>query len=712
MNNLTTDSNGIIETSPTRLTSASQPADSTRVAKLRAAARGEVSPASTFDFSTVPVFPETALAPAPSVGPADNLLLASEKDKVINISVKIPPASEYTVRDGDGLFLIIDSTDVLTDGIPIRQLDPATDLPDTVISAPLPAVNRIEGVHTLRYVITDSFGDNGEFSAPVSFTVDTMPPGGKFGFSVPSFGPLEADIAENGVTAALLAANAGVLSAEMGGYQGAALDDKLIPYVDDQPGTPVYVGNPNTRGVPVKFAYTTAQITAAGDGLKKFQYQVTDRAGNVGSMSLPREFETLLKGAITTLVAPSVADMADGVIIDAEARKGVFVTIPPHVDVLEGFWVVVIWGGVELKPAQIIKTNTAQDVLVTSAEVFQQGSGSFNVSYEIYKEGTSGKLLLLGVSPGTAVLVDLSTSGGVDPDPTTPVNENLGLPVIRGGVAGGTDNVLTVEDSKLPATITIPWQTVTTPAVPAFIAGDIITVYWNGTPPEGSPVGTIIADDHAVTAADVVAGIDLELEVSPAEHQKVGGSLPVTYRASRPVVGFAGKFNHTMSPSQTVMVESAPVLPGGPGGLPLVLWSEQLPLGPFFPGQFALNKVRSFDGSQIEIPYYENKTLNDKIDYEYIAQLGGFADKPDGDEIPTTAISGSYTVPLSEVTTSSFITLPPKGFFKTVASTPVDSVGFQGSGKLEYTVTPEGSTVATPALPTKINIDTRSMPLK
>lgn len=712
VNNLTTDSNGIIETSPTRLTSASQPAETPRVAKMRAAARGEVSSASTFDFSTAPVFPAAALAPAPSVGPADNLLLASEKDKVITISITIPPVSEYTVSDGDGLFLIIDSSDVLTDGILIRPLDSTTDLPGAVISAALPAANRTEGVHSLRYVITDSFGDNGEFSVPAPFTVDTVAPGGELGFSAASFGVLEDDIAENGITAALLAANADILPADIGGYTGAALDDQLVPYVDDVPGTPVFVGNPNSRSIPVHFTYTTAQITAAGDGVKKFQYQVTDRAGNVGEMSLPREFETLLAGTITLLLAPPVAAMADAVIIDAEARKGVLVTIPAHVDVIAGLWVVVTWGGIELAPAQIITTNTAQDVLVTPAQVFRQDTGSFDVSYEIYKEGTSGKLMLLGISPGTPVVVDLTTPGEVDPDPTTPGNENLGLPIVRGGSAGGTDNVLTVADSTLTATITIPWLTVTTPPVPAYIANDIITVYWNGTSPEGSPIGVIIADDHPVTGADVVAGIDLVLDVLPSEHQAVGGGVPVTYRASRPVVGFPGKFNHAMSPSQTVTVESAPVLPGGPGGLPLVLWSEQLPLGPFFPGEFAINKVQSFDGSKIEIPFYENKNLGDRIDYTYIAQLGGFAGKPDGAEISTTRITGFYEVPIQEETTASFITLPAYGFFKTVASTPVDSVGFQGSGKFEYTVTPAATNVATPALPTKINIDTRLMPIK
>ena len=80
--------------------------------------------------------------------------------------------------------------------------------------------------------------------------------------------------------------------------------------------------------------------------------------------------------------------------------------------------------------------------------------------------------------------------------------------------------------------------------------------------------------------------------------------------------------------------------------------------------------------------YYENKKLNDKIDYIYIAQTGGFAGRPDGTEIPFTRITGSYQVPLAEVNSESLITLPANGFFQSLAATPKESVGFQGSGKI------------------------------
>ena len=702
MKSLTTDSNGIIETSPTRLTSASQPPETPRVDKLRAAARGEVSSVSLLAITGTPVFPSSALARPRSDGVVDNLLLATAVGSPITIEVEIPPAAEYVIKNGDALWLVKDDDDI-ADSIRMKILDPTVDLPGTRITAALPTLGLAQGTHTLWFAFTDPFLDNEIKSATTTFIVDTVAPGGKLGFSVPGFDALEAEIAENGITATLLAANGGVLPASIGGYQGAAFDDMLVPYVDDQPGTPVFVGEPNTlKATPVQFAYSEKQITDAGDGLKKFMYQITDRAGNVGVMSTAREFETLLAGAITTLVAPPVAAMSNNLIIEAEARTGVAVTIPAHADVIAGLWVVVVWGGIELAPAKIIQTNIAQDITVGAAQVFQQGTGSFDVTYEIYKEGTSGKLMLIGVSPATPVVVDLGVPGTVDPDPSTPWNENLQLPTVK-GATGTVDNVINLADSTAPATITIPWFT-TTPNEDAFISGDIITVYWNGTTPEGSPEGTPIDADITVTGQDVIKKIDFVLPILASEHQVAAGAITVAYRGSRPLGG--GLFNHASTPYQTVRVESAPELPGGPGGLPLVEWTEAREM-PVFPGEFALDKTRSFDGSLIRIPYYENKKLGDVIDYTYIAQEGGFVGQPDGAVIAATEIISSYTVPLGEVNTHSDILLPAHGFFKQLNATIGSSEGFQGSGKIDYSVTPVATGVPTDAKTTKTNIETR-----
>lgn len=703
MKSLTTGSNGIIETSPTRLTSASQPPETPRVAKLRAAARGEVSSVPLLAISGSPVFPSSALARPRSDRVVDNLLLASVVGSSITIEVTIPPTTEYVVERDDALWLVKDA-DNIDVSILMKRLDPLVDTPGTRITAALPTGDLAQGTHTLRFAFTDGFLNDPLYSATTSFIVDTVAPGGKLGFSVPGFDALEAEIAENGITATLLAANGGVLPASIGGYQGAAFDDMLVPYVDDQPGTPVFVGEPNTlKATPVQFAYSEKQIIDADDGLKKYMYQITDRAGNVGVMSTAREFETLLAGAITTLVAPPVAAMvSNNLITEAEARTGVAVTIPAHADVIVGLWVVVVWGGIELAPAKIIQTNTAQDVTVSAAQVFLQGTGSFDVTYEVYKEGTSGKLMLIGVSPATPVVVDLGVPGTVDPDPSTPWNENLQLPTVK-GETGTVDNVINLADSTAPATITIPWFT-TTPTEDAFISGDIITVFWNGTTPEGTPMGTVIEADKTVTGKDVLDKKDIVLPILAKEHQVAAGAITVAYRGSRPLVG--GLFNHASSPYQTVTVESAPELPGGPGGLPLVVWTETRELV-LIPDNFALDKLRSFDGSLIRIPYYENKKLGDVIDYTYIAQDGGFIDYPDGSEIAATEINGSYTVPLGEVNTYSDILLPAKGFFKQLNATIGSSKGFQGSGKIDYWVTPVATGVKTPANTTKTNIETR-----
>ena len=704
----TTDANGLIQTSPTRPTIRNKPPETVRVSKLRAAARtGNYSArAETLAFTTRPQFLPADLAPAPSSGPADNLLLSTAAAGDLTIEIEIPPANEYTVVNGDWIYLLLDTTVLdFTKAIKIVELDPTVHKPGDKIPGVIPNALLTEGPHIIVFAITDSFGNNAELSPLVPFKVDRTAPGGKFGFSPPSFGVLENEIQEHGITATLLDANGGVLSANVGGYQGIDLDDSLVPYVDDKPGTPVLIDP--TKATTVDFTYDKAQITAAGDGLKKFQYQITDRAGNVGAMSLYREFETLLSGVITTLTKPIVAAMADSVISQEEAKSGVNVTIPANTQVVSGLWVVVTWGGIELAPSKIITTNNDQDVLVTPPQVFQQSSGNFDVNYEIYKEVTDSSgnpmLMLMGASPPTPVVVDLSIPGTVDPDPTTPWNEDLGLPIVKGG-SSNQDNVLTVADSTVNATITIPWFTNTTPPEDAYKVDDIISVYWGGTPPEGSPIGTPINASIQVKAVDIINKKDFILTVTVAEHQAIKGAVTVTYRGSRPITG---GFNHTSSPYQTVTVETLPALPGGPGGLPQVKWTEVREFA-VFPGEYGLDKKGSFDGSVIEIPFYENKTLNDKIEYTYIAQSGGFISEPDGNEYSQTKLTGTYEVPAEEVNSSSFITLPNTGFFQVVAATIEASIGIRGSGKIDYTVTPEATpTVATPAPSTKVNLDTR-----
>ena len=77
-------------------------------------------------------------------------------------------------------------------------------------------------------------------------------------------------------------------------------------------------------------------------------------------------------------------------------------------------------------------------------------------------------------------------------------------------------------------------------------------------------------------------------------------------------------------------------------------------------------------------------------------------------EVAVTEVSDSYTVPLGEINSPSSITLPIEAFFYSIAVEPIHSPGIYGVGKITYSVTPEGSSTATPRPETIIYLDTRN----
>lgn len=712
LKNDSTVSNGVFKTAPTWPTPVVKPSENTRTAKLRALARGSVSSAGPLAISGAPKFDESTkpvLAPVASDGTVDGLLLASISTDDLTIVITIPPTDEYPLKATDALYLLVDTTDYKL-GTFIRVMDQATDVPGfDVLDAKLLATLRTEGAHTLYFAFRDTVG-KAELSAPTQFFVDLTAPGGQVDFAPPHFvEALMIEMKEDGITSALLDRYPSGLPAEVLSYDGIALDDVIVPYVDDVAGPPVSVTDPNLKS-SIALAYSQQQIISASDGHRKFQYQITDRAGNQGVMSLSEDFDTLLAGAITDLVEPPVAAMVSGkLIIEEEARVGIDVTIPAHIKVLAGLYVFVKWGAIELSPAPILKDNSAQDVRVTVDQVFEQGSGIFDVSYEIKQQTSSGKFLLMGVSPATSVEVNLDTSGGVDPDPTTPWNENLPLPIIKGGSTDAIDNQLEEDDSTLAASCTIPWMNRATPPAPAFKEGDIIAVYWNDVPVEGGGTGGTPVASYTVKNTDETATPPgfAPLSIAAVDHSRfVGPDIKVSYRASRTIS--AGVFNHAASEIILVSVTGPGTPPGGAGGLPEVVWTEQIEMLEPYEGNFMLDKLLSLDGQVVEIPYYENKKENDLIEYEYISSAGGFLGNGTPVEVAVTKVTDSYTVPFAEINSPSLITLPIEAFFYSIAAEPIHSPGIYGVGKIKYSVTPEGSSTATPRAETIIYLDTRN----
>lgn len=159
---------------------------------------------------------------------------------------------------------------------------------------------------------------------------------------------------------------------------------------------------------------------------------------------------------------------------------------------------------------------------------------------------------------------------------------------------------------------------------------------------------------------------------------------------------------------QPLLIGSALELPGGSVGLPEVKWTEQVEMIHPNEGKYMLDKLLSLDGQVVEIPYYENKKENDLITYEYVSCKGGFLEQGTPVEVAVTKVTDSYLVPLGEINSSSLITLPIEAFFYSIATEPIHSPGIHGVGKITYSVTPEGSSTATPRPETIVYVDTRN----
>ncbi|MBB3228270.1 hypothetical protein FHW69_002905 [Luteibacter sp. Sphag1AF] len=594
----------------------------------------------------LPVFGPEFLAVDPPEGPlGDNLLNSDTATMDIPVAVQLhgsaTPGDRYNLRVNK---VLVDPTYALT---------PA-DVARGTITLPLPASLRAdEGTYDLDIQYLPPRAGTPRFGPPTTFIVDKTPPAGELRPGAP--GGFDGRL-NDGLTQELLTQLGGVIVASLpaygsGGPGQMAAGDEVTPYVNTIPGTPFVITAAQAGSSPsILMEFTEAQIKAAGDGPADFYYTVRDRAGWISKPSFPHMIDIYLNASITDLVAPIVPAYTSGlVILEEEARTGVLVTIPAHVKVLAGYSVVVIWNGRRQPAVRVQVDNTAFDVVVPYAEIVLGNGGQDIANFDVIYEVLSSNITI-GTSPPARVRTNLELPGGEDPDTGTPWHDNLHPAVVHGN--SGTANVITPEDSLLPAIITIPFDGVDSTAV--FKAGDEIVVRWNMT---------VIADTKTVTAADVAAGADFLLTITSAEIQAAGSdpALPVTYTVRRLVQPPTG-YNTSYSPVQLVNVQSLGDVPGGGDPLPFALSLDEtydLGLGPdyrfvdwfYIPG-----------GIRLELPHYANKAVGDVITVYYTATEVGFQDDWPGIGGPLPGLEltqpATFTVGPDEVDTSSYFQLP------------------------------------------------------
>jgi hypothetical protein len=546
-------------------------------------------------------FAPADLAPAPSTGPADLLLLggdkpASTQDRDLTITLPFP--NEAEPDDGDTVELVVD-------GVP--QGNPATFIGQSAVTLTLAAAAHAKpGEHTLTYLM--HFPDNTGLGPEIKFFVDYVAPGS-------DAAPVELlfDVTE-GLTPDRLDEN-GDLPAHVFGYAGVDIDDRIFLIIDGAESAASIVDHIPEVGKPIQVVYPKTMIDALTDGDHEFGYRITDRAGNKSLPAVTVTVTSLIKGFIDDLVEPDVEQSAATLVDDAVSRSdgGVKVTIPANAKLTPAYKGVISWGTAasdELTLPTDVATAGATFVIPFGTVYdawFATSAGKdqavpVNVRYEIVLNGLSA-----GTSPETAVNANLYLAGGDDDDPVTPEHGALVAPTVHS--SSGAINQIPLEDFEQDGTMLIPYLTKDTPgpAAPAFIVGDIITVQYGAAPTFQHPVVQEDIDAAEALPEDEQV-ISFPLLATTIEAGKPG-TVPVTYTITRRISGGDGTgTNISLSPKQDVVASSSSELPGGGQPLAEATWPE----GASAPNNL-IGAGEAAKGVNIVIPGYINKTLGDEI---------------------------------------------------------------------------------------------------
>jgi hypothetical protein len=451
-----------------------------------------------------------------------------------------------------------------------------TEQPGDPLTLEIPAgLLANDGQYSAGYVAINNIGGQVAYSPVVPLIVDRTAPGA--GLLAAMVFPVETH--DGVLTSDELTGLGNVLTAEVPGYAGMAWGDRIRTFWGSVAGPEHTVTTAEVIEERVMVDFTRAFLERLGDVEEPVYYRVTDRAGNVSIDSLAKTFQLFLTEVPHDYPAPLCSQAADGVIDDADARATVAVDIPQYPNPQVGDRITLYWGANALPEVPLQAGDETSDPVFTLnvayAQIALAGDGDVDLHYEVRRGGR-----LVGTSLQLTVNVHLTLPGPQDPDPETPENEALDLPIIRGTSdnPNNEDNVIDEDDFLLEANAVIGWKD-------EFAISDVISLYW------GSQASPVV---YTLRSSDV--GRDLLLTIPNAlmAAEGTGDSIRVYY-----TVTHAGNPNTSRSGAQPVVVRSLGDLPGGPEGLK----------GPVFTNaneHNAISPINSPDGTPIFVPPYLN----------------------------------------------------------------------------------------------------------
>ncbi|MEQ7921438.1 hypothetical protein ABQX22_19740 [Xanthomonas sp. WHRI 1810A] len=449
------------------------------------------------------------------------------------------------------------------------------DLPGDPLTLDVPASLLIEGTHDAQYLARDTSGGVANPSPATPIIIDHTAPGGDL-LAALVFPPVTQD---GMLTSEELTALGNVLVAEVPGYTGIAWGDQIRSFWGSVPGPEHTVIPEEVSMNRVMLSFSRTFLESLGDVTDPVYYVVTDRAGNESIHSLPKRFRLFLRAVPGDFPAPLCAQADDSVIDDADARAAVLVEIPKYPDAQPGDKVMLYWGDTAMPEATLVPGDETHNPIfginVRYPVIALPGDGPVTLRYEVRRGGT-----LIGSSLPLDVDVYLELPGPQDPDPETPDNESLALPVIQGtsGNPNNDDNVIDEDDFLLEAKAIIGWRD-------EFVTSDVIRLYWGS---QATPV--VFPIKSTDLNSDLVLTIPNQLMINEGS----GDQIKVFY-----TVTHSGNPNTSRSAAQGVAVSAKGDLPGGVDGLDAPIFTNANENN-------AISPILSPDGTPIHIAPYEN----------------------------------------------------------------------------------------------------------
>jgi len=608
------------------------------------------------------------------------------------IDVVIPRSPNF--NDGDEIEILMDGVAVgATYTIP-NITDPDYRVPIAVADFP---ANGLDRTVILNYRYRDTFNLTEEdtvLNLPVRF--DRLRPGAN------TLGPI--DLTEDqrtGITAADFNGS-GELPLAITPYLRIELEDTVQVWIgpdrDNQAtGTWLPAMTPVTdKDNEIIVNVPRAALDALGDGERYFAYRVFDWAGNESVWANRVGTTVTLQGP--ALLAPVVPEFVnDGLIVWPEANPNVEVEIPAYANgaAAAGDVIQLRWGAQDLPPytltAADISNNPLTTILVPLAIVQQTGNGQVVVNYEMRRTNLPGAR-----SPDANVQVDLSTPGGIDPNPGTPEHENLVAPSVQCGAS--PVNSITPPDFGLDATATIPRVGVDGTVI--WANGDVVQVHWQSiSNPQIGPV--------TVTVGNGAANLPVPIPFIGVIDQTQTGEFDVWYTVTRqltptppPVMPAVGVTS--ISPIQRVRVTSPNALPGGATGLAMGVFPHANANNIIVPRLISPGVYDRDTVFRIPLAGVPNVAAGDTLTYRFVGHRVPARPRPPISLTPPNPLDPEIPESLVETPAGTAITLTPQDLslgYHEVALPYLDLTDWicSNGATLNYSLTNSAGTVVAPA---------------